>query len=103
MFERHAGQIDRRALAAAHFLHRLIVIVQRAHPHALSFGLPFQFVADFHLAGSDRAGDHGAVALHDKGAIDGQAEPLAAGARLDFPTSVGNGGLQFIQSQAGDG
>ena len=73
-----AGQVDRRPLAAMDFLDGLVVVLQRADAHRLAARLPFHLVADPQTARRDRAGDDGAVPLHDEGAVDGQAEPLAA-------------------------
>ena len=62
----NAGEVDGRALAAMDLVDRLVVILQRAHPHPFAARQPVHLLADLEAAGGHRARDHGAMALDDE-------------------------------------
>src|SRR5262245_63174938 len=95
------GQVDGRPLTAVDLVDGAVVVLQRPDAHALAGGQPLDLVADLQAARRHRPGDDTAMALDDKGPVDGQAEPLPAPALLDLAADVGEGLFQLVDTGAG--
>ena len=73
-----AGEVDRGPLAPVDFFHRLLVVLQRTHPHPLATRQPLDLVPRPQAARRHGAGDDRPVALHHERPVDGQPEPAVS-------------------------
>src|SRR5215472_3662526 len=91
----HPGEIHRRPLSGLGALDAFSAGLQAAHSQKFSFGQQLHFVANAHLPGKKRAGDHRAEPFHCERPVDGQPEIARRVFGFDFVRGGTERGFQF--------